>query len=148
MVVWPGIAAFSAGRLVGRMAGNATGRGFFTLGKPLAIAAIPVALAAYAWRLMPYVARRYRLTNRRVVIQRGLMPADAEAIELDAFDSIDLETLPGQEWLRAGDLLFRRQGGTVFRLAGVPNPQAFRQICLETRTALLAVREVLKEQSA
>ncbi len=44
---------------------------------------IPVALAAYAWRLLPWVCCRYRLTNRRVVVQHGLRPTDSRAIALD-----------------------------------------------------------------
>jgi hypothetical protein len=33
-----------------------------------------------------------------------------------------VELLPGQEWLRAGELIFRRHGNEVFRLSGVSRP--------------------------
>src|SRR3972149_1069936 len=89
MVVWPSIAATPAGRLVGRLAAVGVGVGrFFTLGKLLAVAFIPLALAAFAWKLMPFVARRYRLTNRRIVIQKGLSAVDERSIGLDGVGPI------------------------------------------------------------
>jgi len=148
MVVWPSIAATPIGRLVGRLASVPYGVGrFFTLGKLLALASIPLALVAFAWKLMPFVARRYRLTNRRVIIQKGLSAADGPSIDLDEFDAIQIEVLPGQKWLRAGELVFRQGEEDVFRLSGVGSPKSFRQTCLKARTALLSVREVLQEQA-
>ncbi|MCD4728242.1 MAG: PH domain-containing protein, partial [Pirellulales bacterium] len=59
-VVWPTIGATRAGRLVGRLAAVRFGVGeFFTLGKLLAVASIPLSLAVFAWQLMPFVCRRY-----------------------------------------------------------------------------------------
>jgi hypothetical protein len=147
MTVWPSIGAWPAGRLVGRLVGSQAGFGFFTLGKLWAVAMIPLSLGLYAWRLMPFLARRYTLSSGRVRIERGLRPAVAEAIALDAFDAIEIAVLPGQEWLRAGDLIFRHQGREVFRLPGVCHPEGFRQTCWNTRTALLGVRQVLQEQA-
>lgn len=98
--VWPTIGATPLGRLVGKMAGNRTGMGFFTLGKVLAILAIPAALAAYAWKVLPPGVRRYRLTNRRIVIQKGLRPRDDLSVGLGEFDAINVVVLPGQEFLR------------------------------------------------
>ena len=110
-VVWPTIGATRAGRLVGRLAAMRLGLGeFFTLGKLLAVATIPLSLAVFGWQLMPCVCRRYTLTNRRIIIRKGLMGVDGRWISLDEFDSIDIEVLPGQEWLHAGDLVFRHGG--------------------------------------
>ncbi len=125
-----------------------TGVGFFTLGKLFALLTIPISLSVYAWRLMPYRARRYTLTNRRVVVQKGLRPADERAIDLDAFDTIQVEVQPGQAWLRAGDLVFQHDGRQVFRLPGVPRPVPFRETCIKAQTALLSIRQVLQEQPA
>src|SRR3990172_4778113 len=106
-VVWPTIGATRAGRLVGRLAAVRLGWGeFFTLGKLLAVATIPLSLAVFCWQLMPYVCRRYTLSNRRIIIRKGLMAVDGRWISLDDFDSIDIEVLPGQDWLHAGDLVF------------------------------------------
>jgi hypothetical protein len=148
MVVWPTIAATAAGRLVGRWSAIQTGPGgFFTLGKLLALATIPVSLAVFGWQLMPYVCRRYLLTNRRIIIQAGLSAVEDASIRLDGYDSIDVEILPGQEWHHAGDLVFRRGGTELFRLSGVSRPETFREVCLKTRTAMLTVRNVLQQQA-
>ena len=148
-VVWPTIGAYRAGRIVGQLAAVPIGWGeFFTLGKLLAIAAIPLSLVVYAWQLMPFVCRRYTLTNRRIIVRKGLSAVDGRWISLDEFDSIDVEVLPGQKWLRAGDLIFRRGGTQVLRLAGVSRPEVFRQVCLTAQNALVSVQTVLRQQAA
>jgi hypothetical protein len=148
MTVWPGIGSMALGRWVGQLAGNRLGYGFFTLGKPLALATIPVSLAVYLWRLMPVACRRYTLTDRRLIIQRGLTAQNGPSIGLDEFDVIDVAVLPGQDWLHAGDLVFRREGKEVFRLRGVSRPEGFRQVCLKARNALIRGREVCQQQAA
>jgi hypothetical protein len=146
MTVWPTIGATRLGRLVGQFSGNKLGVGFFTLGKLFALAMIPLALAVYVWQILPFLIRRYRLTDRRVVVQKGLVPKDERFIDLDAFDAIEIAVLPGQAWLRAGDLVFTRNGQEVFRLPGVSRPEAFRQVCQKAQMALLSVRKVLDQQ--
>jgi hypothetical protein len=147
MTVWPTIGATRLGRLVGQLSGVRLGWGFFTVGKLFALAMIPLALAVYIWKALPFIMRRYRLTDRRVVVQKGLTAKDERSIDLDGFDAIEIAVLPGQAWLRAGDLVFLRDGKEVFRLPGVSRPEAFRQVCLKAQMALLSVRKVLNEQS-
>jgi hypothetical protein len=148
-VVWPTIGATRAGRLVGRLAAVRVGWGeFFTMGKLLAVATIPISVAVFAWQLLPIVCRRYALTNRRIIIRKGLVPVDQRWIGLDEFDAVEVEVLPGQEWLHAGDLIFRRGGTEVFRLAGVSRPEILRRVCATARSALLSVREVVQRQAA
>jgi len=64
------------------------------------------------------------------------------------FDVIDVEVLGGQAWLHCGELIFRRDGQEVFRLAGVGRPDVARQACLKVRTAMVATQEVLSQQLA
>ena len=148
MTVWPGIGSMALGRWVGRLAGNRLGYGFFTLGKLLALATIPVSLAVYLWRLMPGASRRYTLTSGRLIIQRGLTAKDGPSIGLAEFDSIQVALLPGQDWLHAGDLVFQRDGKEVFRLCSVSRPEAFRQVCMKARNALIRGQEVCHQQAA
>ena len=139
-VTWPTIGATRAGRLVGRLAAVQFGWGeFFTLGKLLALATIPLSLAVFCWQLMPYVCRRYALTNRRIIVRKGLLPMDQRWLELDEFETIDVEVLPGQQWLHAGDLIFRQGGNEVLRLRGVSRPEVFRHVCLTVRDAFVYV---------
>jgi hypothetical protein len=148
-VVWPTIGATRAGRFVGQMAAVNLGWGeFFTLGKLLALATIPISLAVFAWQLMPRVCRRYALSNRRIIIRRGLMPVDEQWISLDEFDTVDVEILPGQQWLHAGEIVFKRAGNEVLRLSGVSRPEVFQHICQTAQSALLGVRNVVRQQMA
>jgi hypothetical protein len=148
-VVWPTIGAMRAGRFVGQAAAVHTGWGeFFTLGKLLAVATIPIALAVFAWQLMPYVCRRYALSNRRIIIRKGLMPVDERWIGLEEFDTVEVEVLPGQQWLHAGEIVFKRSGNEVLRLSGVSRPEVFRRVCQTAQDALLSVRDVVHHQLA
>jgi hypothetical protein len=148
MIIWPTIGALRPGRLVGQLAGVKIGWGrFFTLGKLLAVATIPLSLGVFAWQLLPFVYRRYRITSRRIVIDRGLGLVEETSLGLDQFDRLDIDVRPGQEWLRAGDLVFLRDGVEVFRLPGVSRPEPLRQVCLKARAALLGVRGVLQQQN-
>jgi hypothetical protein len=147
-VAWPTVGATRLGQLVGRLADVRLGWGVFTLGNLLALATIPLSLAAFSWQLMPYVCRRYSLTNRRIIIRKGLLPADHRWIAFDEFDAIDVAVLPGQQWLHAGDLIFRHGDLEVLRLAGVSRPETFRQMCWTARRAFLSVRDVAERQAA
>lgn len=148
MIVWPSVAASRVGRVAGQLVGvrYRVGR-YFVLGRLLALPAIPLALLAFAWKLMPFVARRYRLTNQRIHIEKGLSHGPDRSVGLDEFDEIEVEVLAGQAWLRAGELIFRQEGREVFRLSGVGSPKAFRKTCLKARTALVSVRNVLEQQA-
>jgi hypothetical protein len=145
---WPTIGATAAGRLVGWLSAARLGWGFFTLGKLLAVVTIPISLAVFCWQLMPLVCRRYALTDRRLIIQKGLSAAEGPSIALDQFDAIDVLLLPGQAWLHAGELIFRRAGAEVFRLSGVLRPEVFRQVCGKVRTAQLSTEQVIRQQAA
>ncbi|MFH1268150.1 MAG: PH domain-containing protein [Planctomycetota bacterium] len=149
MTVWPSIAATRLGRIVGQLVGAPYSLGqYFVLGRLLAVPAIPLALVAFAWKLTPFVARRYRLTNQRIILQKGLSAVDDRSIRLDEFDAIEIRVLPGQKWLRAGELIFRQEGREVLRLSGVGSPKSFRHTCLKARTALISIRQVLQRQAA
>ena len=126
---------------------NQVGLGFFTLGKLMALATIPLSLTVFIWQLLPAVCRRYRLTNRRITIEKGLKAIEGPAIGLDEFDAVNVVMRPGQDWLHAGELVFRREGSEVFRLSGVSRPEVFRQVCLKAQRALLSFRTVPAEQS-
>jgi hypothetical protein len=148
MTVWPTIGATALGRGVGRLCGVKLGIGFFTLGKLLALATIPLSLTVFVWQLLPFVCRRYSLTDRRILVRLGYKAVERQAIGLDEFDAIDVVILPGQDWLHAGELVFRRGGSEVFRLAGVSRPEVFRQVCRKAQTALLGFRAVMAEQAS
>jgi hypothetical protein len=149
MTIWPTIGAHPLGRLIGRLCANKIGVGeFFTLGKVWTLVTIPLSLVVFFWQLMPYICRRYTLSNRRIIIRRGLQPLDAKWVDLDGFDTITIEVLPGQEWLHSGELIFKRGGSKVLHLSGVSRPAVFRHVCLDAQKVFLCVRKVVEEQVA
>ena len=109
---------------------------------------IPAALVIYFTRLLPVVGRRYRVTNQRIIVQHGPLGADGKSIGLGDFDRVEVDTLPGQAWYHAGDLVFRKNDAEVFRLRGVSRPEVFREVCLKSLMAYQSVAKVLEEQQA
>ncbi len=137
-VVWPTIGATRLGRWVGKLAGlRLPCDPLHLLGRSMAAASIPVTLCVFFWQVLPFVARRYRVTDRRIIVQRGLKGVDERAVGLGEFDSVEIDVLPGQTWLRAGDVVFRNSGQEVLRLSGVPSPEAFRVLCRDVQRALV-----------
>ena len=164
MVVWPSIAATKLGRLLGTMyqwnAGFKLGGVPITLGLLLVLPSILIALAIYAHLKMPRLpliifcfpnqsCRRYRLTNRRVIVEQGLLGGEEQrSVSLDRFDAIEIADPEqggmlqgGQDWFPAGELVFKLGGVETFRLPGVKRPETFRQTCLKSQIAFVGVQK-------
>jgi len=142
MTVWPSIAAYTSGQFLGRLFAIAwPGIYIFRLGHLLALLSAPYAAGLYFCRIAPAIGVRYLITNRRIVVQRGMRATEARSIALSAFDEIQIDVRPGQEWFDAGDLVLRQAGKEVFRLGGVPHPEPLRQLCGKVRGAYLGVQQ-------
>ena len=139
MTVWPSVASTSLGQALGRLYRIRGGFGPFSIGRLALLATIPLGLMLYLSMRLPWAIRRYRLTNRRVAIERGISPKIEQYVDLDRFDAIDLVASPGQEWYAAGDLVFRRGQTETLRLSGVSRPESFRQTCLKVRQSYVGV---------
>lgn len=149
MTVWPSVALYPSGQWLGRLfALDWPGWHVLRLGNLLALLAIPWAIVLYVRRVAPYAAVRYTLTNRRVLVRRGLQAVTQRALSLDDFDAIDVVVEPGQAWFTAGDLVFRQAGQEVFRLTAVSYPEAFRRVCLKAHEARLTVNRVWQTAAA
>jgi hypothetical protein len=163
MVVWPSIAAYPSGRWLGRLYSNSAGFYIFTVGNLLALLSIPHALALYFYRLLPsffglpWYGTRYVLTNRRIVELRNefrfadnfpfvrfYYGVEEKSVELDRFTAIEVVRRPGQDWFRAGDLVFSQDGVETFRLVGVSRPETFRQTCMKSRNSFVGVKRALE----
>ncbi|HEX4148350.1 MAG TPA: PH domain-containing protein, partial [Pirellulales bacterium] len=103
--------------------------------------------ALFFRNLAPWNCRRYRLTNRRVLVELGLHAKPERSLDLDNFDTIEVVVLPGQEWYPAGDLIFRRGTLETLRLSGIIRPEPFRQTCLKAHRAFVAVKLAVAQQS-
>lgn len=153
MTVWPSVAAMSLGgmplgQMLGKLYSIRAGFYIFTIGNLCCLLGIPLALVLYAKRIGPFVGRRYRVTNRRILVERGLSGTEEKAVGLDQFDAIDIAVKPGQAWYNAGDLVFRQGNVEKFLLEGVSRPEAFRNVCMKARNGYVGVQEALKHQAA
>jgi hypothetical protein len=145
MTVWPSIAQYGIGRMLGSLyAIRFPDIYFLRLGNLIALLAIPIALPLFFLRIAPGVGRRYRLTNRRVLVEKGLRNAIEKSVDLDRFNAIDVVVQPGQDWYYAGDLIFRQGNVETFRLEGVSRPEAFKAVCLKAHMAYVGVKKATR----
>jgi len=139
MTVWPSVGSTAVGQWLGRIYRIRSGFGPVSIGRLALLATIPVGMMLYLSMRLPWAIRRYRLTNRRVTVERGIMPRVEQFVDLERFDAIDLVVQPGQEWYDCGDLVFRRGPIETLRLSGVSRPEPFRQTCLKVRQSYVSV---------
>ena len=145
MTVWPSVAMYGLGRQMGTLfAIRWPDIYFFRLGNLIALLSIPVALVLFFMRIAPGIGTRYRLTNRRIIVERGLTGKEDKAVDLDRFDTINIEVQPGQAWYDAGDLVFKLGNIETFRLVGVSRPAAFRATCMKSHMAHAGVKKARK----
>lgn len=145
MTVWPSVGATSVGQWLGKLYRIRDGFGPISIGRLALLATIPAGMMLYLSMRLPWAIRRYRLTNRRVTVERGISPKVEQYVDLDRFDSIDLIVKPGQEWYDCGDLVFRRGPVETLRLSGVSRPEPFRQTCLKVRQSYVTVKALQRE---
>lgn len=141
MIVYPSLASMGIGRFLGQQYLIRVGVGVFTLGNLIALASIPLVVPLFFWMINPITGRRYRLTNRRLIIERGVQGIPEQWVELDRFDNIEVDVLPGQQWYPAGNLVFRKGQIETFRLLGVKRPETFRQTILKTARGYIGAAE-------
>jgi len=140
-IEWPTIAATGLGRFLGRLYAIKAGTWIFTVGRLMMGLTLPLGLFLYFWMLAPWSVRRYRLTNRRLIVEAGPKLKPQNYVDLDRFDAIDIHCRPGQAWYPAGDMIFRLGPVETFRLEGVGYPETFRVTCLKANQAYVGVRK-------
>jgi hypothetical protein len=127
--VWPSVAAFPRIASLGRFLMLKT----FVLA-PLAwlIMALP-----YFSKILPLggLSRRYTLTNRRVMIQKGLKPAPAEQVALADVDDVKIVEDDNSQFFRSATLEIISRGTVALTLPGVPGAESFRHAILNARNA-------------
>lgn len=147
MTVWPGVAQFALGRWLGLLYEiKFPDIYIFRLGNLFALLFIPVSLLLFFMRIAPGIGTRYTLTNRRIIVHRGLMKVEEKSVDLDRFDSVSIEVQPGQAWYDAGDLVFRLGNIETFRLEGVSRPDAFRATCVKSQQSHSSVKRIRERQ--
>src|SRR5207245_3885789 len=124
--VWPSImAAPVPAAMLAATLGRILNRSI--IGAPLAwLLLIPV----YFSKVLPFLAKRYTLTNRRVMTQRGLLPKPTHQVALAHIDDIKIRPNVNSDFYRAADLDVIANGKVALTLHGVPDPETFRQAIL------------------
>ena len=94
-----------------------------------------VLLPLFMLKFSPFLCRRYTLTNRRIMIQRGLKPAPVHQVALADIDEVRFEPNDVDAFYVSGTLTIVSKGVVVLTLPGVPEPEGFRQTIVSARNA-------------
>jgi hypothetical protein len=109
---FPSVAAFPGIARLGRMLGPI---GWILMALP------------YFLKVLPGTARRYTLTNRRIMIQHGIKPRPHDEVALADIDEVRIQDGSYDAFFRAGTLEIIAKGKVALALPGVPEPQSFRE---------------------
>jgi hypothetical protein len=115
---WPSVTAFPALASMGRK---------LMLTKFLAPFGWFLLLPVYFFKLVPFVATRYTLSNRALMIQKGLKPVPVRSVALTDIEDVQIKTDENTEFFRAATLEIWSKGEVVLTLPGVPEADAFAQ---------------------
>jgi len=82
------------------------------------------------------LAVRYRLTNRRLMICKGMLPRPTQEVALDQIKDVAVVSDTNSEFFYSGTLEIRDAGGKVLlTLPGVREPDGLRQHILQSAAA-------------
>jgi hypothetical protein len=81
----------------------------------------------FSKKLLPFVCERYTLTNRRLMIQRGLKPAPVKEVALRDIDDVRIVDSTRDSFYLSGTLEVLSAGKVILTLPGVPEPEGFRR---------------------
>jgi hypothetical protein len=131
---WPSVARFPAVAALGR-------RLMLTIfGAPLAWLLLA---PFYFSKILPFVACRYTLTNRRLMIQKGLKPRPLHEVALADIEEVRVVSDGNSDFYRAANLEICSGGKITLTLAGVPGPEAFRHAILNAVKAWVPRKEAV-----
>lgn len=83
-------------------------------------------LPFYFMKVLPFLARRYRLTNRRVTISSGLKPVVTQEIALGDIEDVRVVSDDNSKFFRAANIELVSGGKVALTLPGVPDVESFR----------------------
>jgi hypothetical protein len=123
---WPSVASVPALAALGQM-----------LTRTIVLAPLAWLLmsAVYFGKLLPFMATRYTLTNRRVMIRRGWKGVPTKEIALAQIDDVRVANDAQSDFFRAGNLEILHGGTVALTLPGTPEAEAFRIAILNARNA-------------
>ena len=84
-------------------------------------------LPVYFLKVLPVVGKRYALSNRRLMVQRGLTRKVSHEIALADIDDVRVVTASQNGFFRSATLEVVSKGQVALKLDGVPEPETFRR---------------------
>ena len=85
---------------------------------------------------LSFLAVRYRLTNRRLMICQGMRPKPKQEVPLNQIKDVVVITDANSDFFFSGTLEVRDAAGhTLMTLPGVREPEGMRQHILQTAAA-------------
>jgi hypothetical protein len=89
----------------------------------------------YFLKVAPFLAIRYTLTNRRLMVRRGLKPSPSFEVPLTDIDDVRIQRDANSDFFRAAHLEIISKGNVLITLKGVPEPESFRHSILDATKA-------------
>lgn len=77
-------------------------------------------------KFSPFLCRRFTLTNRRIMVQRGWKPSPVQSVALADIEEVRLDPASIDPFFLSGTLEIISRGQVALRLDGVPEPEGFR----------------------
>jgi hypothetical protein len=84
----------------------------------------------FGLKFAPMICRRYTLTNKRLMIQKGWKPGPVQEVPLGEIEDVRIGPGGVDPFYLCGDLEVVARGQVVLRLAAAPEPENFRQAVL------------------
>lgn len=123
---WPSVTAYPGIARLGRQLICSI------VGAPLGWALL---LPVYFSKILPFLAKRYRVTNKRLVILRGLKGTPVQEIPLSEIDEVRVTKDDNSDFFRAGNIEIVSGGNVVMTLVGIPEPDSFRHAIINAYKA-------------
>jgi hypothetical protein len=102
----------------------------------------------FALKFAPVLCKRYTLTNRRLMIQRGWKPSPVQEVALADIDEVRLDPQAIDAFYLSGALEIVSKGSVVMTLPGVPEPEGFRHAIVNSMHAWVPGKAAGPFQSA
>jgi hypothetical protein len=131
--IWPSIAANAAAAKFARSCYRSM---FLAPVAWMALAPLYFKKTLAALPGLSFLAVRYRLTNRRLMICKGMQPVPTQEVPLDQIKDVVVHTDADSEFFFAGTLEVKDgTGKTVMTLPGVREPESVRHHILQAAEA-------------
>ncbi|MBI3824066.1 MAG: PH domain-containing protein [Planctomycetes bacterium] len=131
--IWPSVARVPAVANLGKLLTNTI---------VLAPLGWLIMAGVYFGKVLPFLAVRYRLTDKRIMILRGWKGTIGQQVPLTDIDDVQLDPASIDNFFRSADLKIMHDGNVAMTLKAVPDAEAFRHAIIDARNAWVKVKQL------